>query len=49
MEGNLKPDARALTIPEVEEGREYALLLSTCAGAWRYLIGDTVKFVNKTE
>ncbi len=45
-EGNLKPDARTLTIAEVEEGKEYALLLSTCAGAWRYLIGDTIKFTN---
>lgn len=46
-EGNLKPDAQALTIDQVKEGTEYALLLSTCAGAWRYLIGDTIKFVNK--
>jgi hypothetical protein len=37
----------ALLIHEVEEGKDYALLISTCAGAWRYLIGDTVKFVNK--
>lgn len=47
-EGNLKPDAKALTIDQVEEGTEYALLLSTCAGAWRYLIGDTIKFTNKS-
>ena len=40
-----KPDA--LMIHEVEEGKEYALLISTNAGAWRYLIGDTVRFVNK--
>jgi hypothetical protein len=33
----------------VEEGRNYALVLSTSAGAWRYLIGDTVKFVNKEK
>ncbi len=46
-EGNLKKDAKALTIDMVTEGREYALLLSTCAGTWRYLIGDTIKFVNK--
>ena len=46
-EGNLKHKAAALTIDRVEEGKEYALLLSTCAGAWRYLIGDTIKFVNK--
>ena len=31
---------------EVKEGEEYALLLTTNAGAWRYLIGDTVKFVS---
>lgn len=46
-EGNLKPDAQTLTIGQVEEGREYALLLTTCAGAYRYLIGDTIKFTNK--
>ena len=31
----------------MEEHVEYALLLSTCAGAWRYLIGDVIKFVSK--
>jgi GH3 auxin-responsive promoter len=31
------------------EGREYALLISTCAGAWRYLIGDTVRFTDKSK
>lgn len=35
-----------LTIDEVEEGKEYALLMSTVAGAWRYLIGDTIRFTN---
>lgn len=44
--GELKNDARVIPIWEVEEGEEYALLLSTCSGAWRYLIGDTVKFTN---
>jgi len=47
-EGSLKPDAETLTIGQVEEGREYALLLSSCAGAWRYLIGDTIKFTSKS-
>lgn len=46
-EGNLNPDARVLTISQIEAGVEYALLLSTCAGAWRYLIGDTVKLVSR--
>ena len=47
QEGNIVPDAEALMIHEVEEGKDYALLLSTSAGAWRYLIGDTVRFVDK--
>ena len=46
-DGNLVHNPKALMIHEVEEGKEYALLISTTAGAWRYLIGDTVKFVNK--
>ncbi len=45
-EGQILPEAQALTISEVEENREYALLMSTNAGAWRYLIGDTIKFVD---
>lgn len=39
-----KPEVRM--IHEVEAGKEYALLMSTNAGAWRYLIGDTIKFVD---
>jgi hypothetical protein len=42
----LKPNPEAYPIWEVEENKEYALLISTCSGAWRYLIGDTVKFTN---
>ena len=46
-DGNLVPNPTAYMIHEVEEGKDYALLLSTSAGAWRYLIGDTVRFVDK--
>ncbi len=45
-DGNLKPNALALTIKDVELSKEYALLMSTCAGAWRYLIGDTIRFTD---
>lgn len=48
-EGNVLSTAETLRIGEVEEGKEYALLLSTCAGAWRYLIGDTIKFTSKEK
>jgi hypothetical protein len=44
---NLKPNPQTFTIGEIEEGKEYALLITTCAGAYRYLIGDTVKLVDK--
>jgi hypothetical protein len=37
----------AITLKDVEEDKEYALLISSNAGAWRYLIGDTVKFTSK--
>lgn len=46
-EGNLTDHPETLTIQDIEEGVEYAILLSTNSGAWRYLIGDTVKFVDK--
>ncbi|GAC1416641.1 MAG: GH3 auxin-responsive promoter family protein [Flavisolibacter sp.] len=48
-EGNISSNPEALMIHEVEEGKDYALLLSTNAGAWRYLIGDTIRFVNIAE
>ena len=43
----LVENPESFMIHELEEGKEYAILLSTCAGAWRYLIGDTIKLVNK--
>jgi hypothetical protein len=46
QDGNVIPNPEVKMIHEVEEGKEYALLMSTNAGAWRYLIGDTIKFVD---
>lgn len=45
-EGNIVAFPEACMIHEVELGKEYALLMSTNAGSWRYLIGDTIKFVD---
>lgn len=45
-EGNIVPDPDAKMIHEVQLNKEYALLMSTNAGAWRYLIGDTLKFAD---
>jgi len=46
-DGEMMENPEALMIHEVEEGKDYALLISTTAGAWRYLIGDTVRFIDK--
>src|SRR6201996_4182066 len=35
-----------LTLDEVELDKNYALIISTNAGLWRYLIGDTIRFTN---
>lgn len=47
--GDLKTDAQAITVNEVAEGIDYAIVLSTCAGAWRYLIGDVVRFIDREK
>ena len=39
---NENPDT--LSLDEVQPGKNYALIISTNAGLWRYMIGDTVKF-----
>lgn len=44
LEDLANPDARALTVREVEIGKPYALIITTNAGLWRYLIGDVVEF-----
>jgi hypothetical protein len=38
------PNARAFTVGEVETGQRYVVVMSTCAGLWRYIIGDVVVF-----
>lgn len=45
-EGNMVANPEVLMIHEVEENKNYAILISTNAGTWRYLIGDTIKFVD---
>ena len=42
--GRPAPDAPCVPLEEVEIGRRYAVILTSCAGLWRYHIGDTVRF-----
>jgi hypothetical protein len=43
--GKEKP--KAYCLEEVEIGRNYAVVISTSCGLWRYMIGDTVRFTQK--
>jgi hypothetical protein len=45
LEGE-NPDA--IPLSEVELGKNYAMVITTNAGLWRYNIGDTVKFTSKS-
>lgn len=44
--GALKPEAPALDLSQVEKGVDYVLVVSSVAGAWRYMIGDTIEFTS---
>ena len=48
-DGNVVEKPEVLLIQDVEVDKDYAILLSTNAGAWRYLIGDTVRFIDKKK
>ncbi|WP_092100760.1 GH3 auxin-responsive promoter family protein [Pontibacter chinhatensis] len=37
---------KTLTLDQVELGKNYALVISTNAGLWRYKIGDTIRFTS---
>lgn len=42
-----KPNAKRLTLKEVELNKDYALILTTNSGLWAYSIGDVVRFIDK--
>jgi hypothetical protein len=41
-----KPYPQTLSLDEVECGKNYALIISTNGGLWRYKIGDTIRFTS---
>ena len=41
-----KPEPRTLGLSKVELHKNYALVISTTGGLWRYLVGDTVQFTS---
>ena len=42
-----KPDAVAIPLSAVELNKNYAMVITTSCGLWRYMIGDTVTFTSK--
>jgi hypothetical protein len=42
-----KEHPHACCLEEVEVGKNYAVVISTSAGLWRYMIGDTVRFTQR--
>lgn len=40
------PSEKIIPLSEVEEGKNYAIIITTNAGLWRYKIGDTVRFTS---
>ena len=40
-------DKKIIPLDQVELNKNYAILISTNAGLWRYEIGDTIKFTSK--
>jgi hypothetical protein len=45
-EENGSDNPKVIALHEVEIGKNYAMLISTNAGLWRYSIGDTIKFTS---
>lgn len=45
-DGHICERPETFMIHEVDAQTEYAILICTCSGAWRYLIGDTIRFTD---
>lgn len=39
-------DPKTISLDQVEVGKNYAMVITTNAGLWRYKIGDTIKFTS---
>jgi hypothetical protein len=46
IEESEKPNPVTLQLNEIEVGKNYALIITTNGGLWRYLLGDTIKFTS---
>ncbi|HEY8968179.1 MAG TPA: GH3 auxin-responsive promoter family protein, partial [Puia sp.] len=42
-----KPNPETIGLTDVELGKNYALVINTNGGLWRYLLGDTIQFTSR--
>jgi GH3 auxin-responsive promoter len=42
-----KPNPETIGLADVEVGQQYALVINTNGGLWRYLLGDTIQFTSR--
>lgn len=47
MEEYGKEQPRTLSLKEVELNKNYAIVINTNCGLWRYMLGDTIQFTSK--
>ena len=45
-EGMLTDESKVVPLEGVETGKNYAMIITTSCGLWRYMIGDTVRFTS---
>ncbi len=45
-EGQVVDESKVVPLEGVEMGRNYAMIISTNCGLWRYVIGDTIRFTS---
>lgn len=46
MDAYGQPEQKALPLSEVDTETNYAMVITTNAGLWRYMIGDTIRFTS---
>lgn len=46
MESYGNPDQKVIPLWEVEKNQNYAIIITTNSGLWRYSIGDTIRFTS---
>ena len=44
--GDVRTGASIINVSQIKPDVDYAIVITTCSGAWRYILGDTIRFIN---